>query len=106
VEGDAAPGHEAPPGPSVPPEILQNLPAPLREALREPGAEAQLLSFTAAFAGWWSGPYPPPELLRGYEDVLPGSANRIISMAEEQHCDTRSHEVSGLYEGGSVMPMV
>jgi uncharacterized membrane protein len=32
----------------------------------------------------FSGPLPPPEILRKYEEVLPGSAERIISMAERQ----------------------
>jgi uncharacterized membrane protein len=76
--------HSAPTEQPLPSEVLRNLPAQLQEALKEPGAQAQLLSFTAAFAGWWSSPYPPPELLRGYEDTLPGSANRILGMAEEQ----------------------
>jgi uncharacterized membrane protein len=61
-----------------------NLPAPLQEALNDPGTRGQLLSFTAAFAAGWAGPYPPPDLLRGYEDVVPGSGDRIISMAERQ----------------------
>jgi len=29
-----------------------------------------------------SGPLPPPEILGGYEQVVPGSAQRILSMAE------------------------
>ena len=33
---------------------------------------------------WRSGPIPPHEELAGYEAVLPGSANRILSMAEGQ----------------------
>ena len=32
------------------------------------------------------GPLPPPSELAGYEEVLPGSADRILRMAErEQH---------------------
>ncbi len=31
-----------------------------------------------------SGPLPHPELYGGYERVLPGSANRIMGMAEEE----------------------
>jgi uncharacterized membrane protein len=69
----------------IPPWFPQNLPAPVQEALNDPNLRGQILSFSAAFsAANWSGPYPPPDLLRGYEDVLPGSANRIISMAERQ----------------------
>lgn len=32
----------------------------------------------------FSGPLPPPEILQGYDDVLPGAAERIIAMAERQ----------------------
>ncbi len=31
-----------------------------------------------------SGPLPHPEILSGYEKVLPGSADRILKMAEKQ----------------------
>jgi uncharacterized membrane protein len=30
----------------------------------------------------WSGPMPDPATLRGYEEVLPGAAERILQMAE------------------------
>ena len=30
----------------------------------------------------FSGPLPPPELLEGYERILPGAADRILRMAE------------------------
>ncbi|MEW6200669.1 MAG: DUF2335 domain-containing protein [bacterium] len=33
-------------------------------------------------AARYSGPIPLPEHLQKYEQILPGSANRIISMAE------------------------
>jgi uncharacterized membrane protein len=32
----------------------------------------------------YSGQIPPPGMLQGYEDVLPGAADRILKMAEEQ----------------------
>lgn len=32
----------------------------------------------------WSGPLPPPEQLARFEDVLPGTAARIIAMAEKE----------------------
>lgn len=32
----------------------------------------------------FSGPIPPPSIISGYEDVVPGSADRIIQMAEKQ----------------------
>jgi len=32
----------------------------------------------------FSGPLPPPETLEKYENVIPGAAERILSMAEKQ----------------------
>lgn len=32
----------------------------------------------------FSGPLPHPDILRGYEDILPGAAERILQMAEKQ----------------------
>lgn len=32
----------------------------------------------------FSGPIPPPSIIAGYEDVVPGAADRIIRMAEQQ----------------------
>lgn len=65
---------------------LENLPAPLREALSQPGVSPQLVSMTlAAFsASSWAGPLPPADQIRAYEEVLPGSADRILAMAERQ----------------------
>jgi uncharacterized membrane protein len=31
-----------------------------------------------------SGPLPPPEVLQGYENITPGFADRIVTMAEKQ----------------------
>lgn len=33
----------------------------------------------------YSGPLPPPEVLERYNEILPGAAERIISLAESQH---------------------
>lgn len=41
---------------------------------------------------WWSGPLPQPDDLARYEQVAPGSAERIIRMAEEQGLHVRSLE--------------
>lgn len=32
----------------------------------------------------WSGPLPPPSALAAYENALPGSAERILAMAEAE----------------------
>lgn len=37
-----------------------------------------------SFSTHFEGPIPPPEILHQYDQVLPGAAERIISMAENQ----------------------
>ena len=44
----------------------------------------------------WSGPLPSPEHLAGYEDVLQGLADRIVSMWERQQAHRIQMESSGL----------
>jgi len=57
------------PAPAPPPA-----PRPQREVVREIIAEA-----------WrFAGPLPPPELFAEYDRVLPGSAERILAMAERE----------------------
>ena len=43
----------------------------------------------------FSGPLPPPSVLKQYDDIVPGAAERIIKMAEEQfvHRTTIEKEV-------------
>jgi len=36
-------------------------------------------------AASFSGPLPPPDALERYNQILPGAAERIIAMAENQH---------------------
>lgn len=31
----------------------------------------------------WHAPFPPPQAVRDYEQVLPGSWDRLLTMAEE-----------------------
>jgi uncharacterized membrane protein len=85
VAGEGSAEGEVPDGPPASEAGLDNLPAPLRDALSQPGVPPQLLSMTlAAFSASYSGPLPPAEQVRAYEEVLPGSADRILSMAERQ----------------------
>jgi len=44
----------------------------------------ETLAHFAITAQQFSGPIPPPELLRKYEELVQGAADRIISMAEKQ----------------------
>ena len=40
----------------------------------------------------FSGPLPPPEILKKFDEVVPGAAERIIKMAEEQSLHRRGLE--------------
>lgn len=40
----------------------------------------------------FSGPIPPPNIIKGYEEILPGAADRIIRMAETQACHRQAME--------------
>ena len=46
-----------------------------------------------------SGPIPPPKMMREYEDVLPGSADRIWSMAEREQERQIDYDNRGLLFG-------
>jgi uncharacterized membrane protein len=49
-----------------------------------PGMPMQLLPLAAQMQQTvvWQGQFPPPEAMGNYEKILPGSFDRIISMAE------------------------
>jgi len=44
--------------------------------------KGKLISISASET--FSGPLPHPRILKSYEEILPGSANRILKMAETQ----------------------
>ncbi len=46
--------------------------------------EKQIKQIVLEVAREFSGPIPPPEIIKEYEAVLPGSADRIIKMAESE----------------------
>ena len=55
---------------------------------------------------YFSGPLPPPALLEGYDRLLPGSAERILSMAEaslqhqqEMERDALEHDAAEIHRG-------
>lgn len=57
------------------------------EALADPEKDPEKLkqiSYIVRQQSLHSGPLPPPEIFKGYEDVLPGAADRILSMAEKE----------------------
>ncbi len=65
-----------------PKEVLDELPENVRTALIE----------SASF----SGPLPPPSLFGGYERALPGSAERILRMAEKEQAHRIDWETKAL----------
>lgn len=45
------------------------------------------------------GPLPPPELFEGYDNILPGAAERILSMAEKQSSHRQDLELKVIKAG-------
>lgn len=62
----------------------------------EPAELAKLLaaglSLEVRRLAYFQGPLPPPQMLKEYEEVLPGSANRIIERAEKEQ--SHRHSIS------------
>jgi hypothetical protein len=58
----------------------------LRPLLRNPG-QAQQVVARVATAVLFRGPLPPPDVFKGYDDIVPGSAREILDMAtrEQSH---------------------
>jgi uncharacterized membrane protein len=91
-EGDAPPLPES--TPNDPPEVLPP------EVLTPESAEAQ------AYLAWsYSGPIPLPRVAEGWEVVLPGAADRILSMAEreQQHRHRMDERSLGLFGRGQLL---
>lgn len=47
---------------------------------------------TSVVAASYEGPLPHPQILRQYDDLLPGLANRIVKMVEEEGIHRRGIE--------------
>ncbi|MBI3922627.1 MAG: DUF2335 domain-containing protein [Armatimonadetes bacterium] len=62
--------------PPVPSRPTEKLPPPNPEPTQSPVAHFQLEHF--------AGPIPPPQLLKAFDLVQPGFAERIVKMAESQ----------------------
>jgi uncharacterized membrane protein len=62
-----------------------------RQPSSQPNVSESLAQF-AITAQHFSGPLRPPEMLRRYEELLPGSADRVISMAERQSAHRQNLE--------------
>ena len=56
----------------------------LLEVIPEEKKEIAIQALSIIKQEYFEGPIPHPKTMRGYEDVLAGSADRILKMAEEQ----------------------
>ena len=70
-------------------DIIKMLPPDIQRALTdvEPEERKAIVSAFNALAlrsEYYEGPLPPSHMLREYEEILPGAADRIIGMAERQ----------------------
>lgn len=45
-------------------------------------------------AAAWSGPLPPPAALERFDQIIPGGADRILKLAEEQQAHRQALEKS------------
>ena len=76
--------HQEQASPPALPDLLDNLPEEeLAKSLRRRGYS----SGSSLIAASWTGPLPPPAVLRDFNDIVDGSANQIIQMAvkEQDH---------------------
>jgi uncharacterized membrane protein len=79
----ASPAHQ----PQLPTTEDSEIIEEVRRVIREdPDADSEtiLRRITSVVAESTSGPLPPPSMLKGYEDVLPGAADRIFTLMEQQ----------------------
>lgn len=67
------------------------------EARERQQMQAQIV---AAQLSYWSGPTPSPDVLREYDQIVPGSAGRIIAMAERQSEHRQKLETMAVKGGG------
>lgn len=70
--------------------MAQNKPAPKKQSEKE--------NRQAVIQSAWSGPLPPPSLLGHYDEIIPGSAERILTMAEKEQSHRHELEMSELRE--------
>ena len=83
----------------------------IQDGIPQPGSDTDvdepgLIQVQGAFSAY-SGPIPPPQALREFEEVCPGLADRIVRMAEKtqdanirdidnRHRETTIGQISGL----------
>lgn len=65
-------------------------------AKNNPGPTLQQKSAVTIEEQQYSGPIPHPQLLNGFEQIVPGAAERILAMAEENGKHQREMEKKAL----------
>lgn len=68
------------------------MPAEKPEPARPEKAAEETVELSVQSVQHFQGPLPPPQALVQYEAALPGCAERIVSMAEEQAAHRRALE--------------
>lgn len=69
-------------------------PAPLALDVDQSAPQGAMVASFEASVTSYSGPLPPPAVLRQFEEILPGSAERIFAQFERQSEHRRSLEAS------------
>ncbi len=60
-------------------EFIEQLPEPLKDAMEQnPEVKSFMLAAVTSKTTSYSSPYPPPEILREYEDLVPGVAKDLL----------------------------
>ncbi|MGN6294384.1 MAG: DUF2335 domain-containing protein [Chitinophagaceae bacterium] len=73
-------------------EMLKGLPEIQKESIRN------LLTEISFRKSTWSGPLPPPEILKAYNKAAPDASERIIRMVETQSIHRQSLEKAAISE--------
>jgi uncharacterized membrane protein len=76
----------------------ENLSIPANKQPESPGKEPPRVTRQIATYESFRGPLPNPAILQAYEKIIPGCAERIIKMAENQ-ADHRIHIENTVIEG-------
>lgn len=80
--------------------LLRRLADVERSSRSAPAGAAQQPQFVARVQGTlFQGPLPHPEILAGYDQVLPGAADRIITMAEKNQAHRHALEAKVIPAG-------
>lgn len=78
--------------------VLSKLSDVIGPELRNPAQTSQVATRILTAISVHRGPLPPPDLLRGYDEVLPGAAREIMDMAiREQRHRNLLEQRAGIY---------